>query len=52
MSSHIQYFLSLGGYKIVTCCNNISGIKRNKAIVNINMFTTGAGKIRIVYCGH
>jgi len=52
MSFHKYIFLSLGGYKIVSCCNSISGIRRSKSTVNIHMFTTGAGKIQIVYCGH
>jgi len=49
---HLIYkFLSLGGYKIVSCCNSICGIRRSKAIINIHMFTTGASEIQIVYCG-
>jgi hypothetical protein len=43
-------FLSLGGCKIVSCCNSDSGMRRSKATVNIHMFTVGAGKIQRVYC--
>jgi len=49
---NIYIFLSLGGCKIVNCCNSNSGIRRSKAIVNIHIFTVRACKIQTVYCGH
>jgi hypothetical protein len=53
VTCHLTYiFLSLGGCKIVNCCNSNSGIRRSKAIVNIHTFTVGAGKIQRVHCGH